>query len=66
MPFTKTTKEVNNLLHKLFQDRIELPALLRFYLKCNTKLIGFNHDKDFGTVDALMIVKKDELPRFFK
>jgi putative hemolysin len=62
----KSTKDVNDLLHKFFQGRIELPSLLRFYLKCNTKLMSFNYDKDFGTVDALMIVHRDELPRFFK
>ncbi len=63
---TKTSKDVNNLLDKLFQGRIEIPALLRFYLKCGTKLMSFNYDKDFGTVDALMIVHRDHLPRFFK
>ncbi len=66
MPEIKTSKDVNNLLHKLFQSRIELPSLLRFYLKCNTKLMSFNYDKDFGTVDALMIVHRDELPKFFR
>ena len=66
IPDTKTSRDVNNLLDKLFQGRIEIPALLRFYLKCGTKLMSFNYDKDFGTVDALMIVHRDQLPRFFK
>ncbi|MBP9722668.1 MAG: lysophospholipid acyltransferase family protein [Gammaproteobacteria bacterium] len=66
MPDIKTSKDVNNLLHKLFQGRIEIPSLLRFYLKCNTKLMSFNYDKYFGTVDALMIIHQDQLPKFFK
>lgn len=66
MGVVKNSKAVNTLLDKLFQGRIEIPALLRFYLKCNTKLMNFNYDKDFGTVDALMILHRDEIPRFFK
>ena len=61
-----SSKMANLLLEKLFQGRIEIPALLRFYLKCNTKLMSFNYDKDFGTVDALMIVHRDQIPKFFK
>lgn len=66
LPVLNNPKAVNVLLSKLFQGRIEIPALLRFYLKCNTKLMNVNHDKDFGTVDALMILHRDEIPKFFK
>lgn len=66
LPYIKTDKEVNKLLCKLFQDRIEIPALFRFYIKCNSRLIAINHDKDFGSVDALMLFDKEKIPRFFQ